>query len=167
MRLEALPTNVSNIIEYRLLDNDQPKLKLKYNTLQHSVRIYANDTRRLFFLQQQPGFLRSKTVFTNEYGVEIGKLSADKWNGSHYVIELEGKKYHIGFRNHPAAELVVYSKNINQPLITCALHVDDARPSANFDSEDNDESSSLLLALCWYLFLPVAGENAATYSYTA
>jgi hypothetical protein len=70
MKWETLPTTVSNIIEYRLMDNNQQKLTLKYNTLQLSVRMYSNDTRRLFFLQQQPGILRSKTVFTNEYGVE-------------------------------------------------------------------------------------------------
>lgn len=163
MRLEALPTNVSNILEYRLLDNDQPKLRLKYNTLQHSVRVYANDMHRLFFLQQQPGLLRSKTVFTNEYGVEVGRLSTDKWNGSHFVMELDGKKYHIGVRS---SKLVVYTKNIDQPLIICDLDTGKGLPFINVDPMDGDGASSLLLAVCWYLFLPVPGKDAATY-YTA
>jgi hypothetical protein len=91
--------------------------------------------------------------------LKIGKLSTDKWYSNHYTVELEGKKYHVAFRNNPLAELVVFRKNINEPLLTCGLVINSSEPSVNFNPEDNNEISSLLLALCWYIFLPVAKDT--------
>ncbi len=155
MRWETVPTNISDLEEYQLTDGDQVRVTVKYNAQQHTARINTNDSKRMFFIQQHAGILKSKTVFTNEYGVEIGKLSTDNFHNNIYTLDLQGKKYHIAYRHDSDNELVVYKKSVNDPIAKCGMQAENNKTYEDLSSKAFTNLSSLILGLCWYLFSPV------------
>lgn len=133
-----------SVQKYHLVEGVSKKAVLKYNLLQQSVRVSNDDTQRVFFLERT-GFWNNKTIFKNEYGLEIGKMSFEK--GFHAgALEVDGKKYHYVIQDN---ELVIYDE-LSQPVLTCDL-------SSSGYKADQD-LSSLVLGLCWY-FYPTNGEQ--------
>ena len=136
-----------SVQKYHLLEGLSQKAVLKHNLLQQSVRISNDDTQRVFFLERS-GFWNNKTIFKNEYGLEIGKMSFEK--GFHAgSIEVDGNKYHYIIQEAPSQLLVIYDE-LSQPILTCDL-------SAAGYTPDQD-LSSLLLGLCWYAY-PSIGQQ--------
>ena len=134
--------------EYHLLDNDSTRATLKYNTHQQVARIRSEDNYGIFFIERTGGFI-NKTIFKNEYGQEIGKLSFDKRHSHAGPIELDGKKFHYSFQNNPFAELLIYQKDNSHPLISSRLKNADDQSSVVFTSVSNEEYACLLLSMCW------------------
>lgn len=154
----------STLQEYHLMDDENCRVVIKYNPRQHSARITCGIHQRLFFIETT-GSLIQKTIFTNEYGLGIGSLTQDSVIGNKGMVIINEKKYHYTLNNNPLAELVIYDKNINDPLVSCGLQTSNSITSiALSNNTDSSDNSCLLLGLCWYLFLPVAKENVAAYA---
>jgi len=150
--------------EYHLIDNGECKVILKFNPQQKSARINCVNQQRLFFIKSA-GVLTGKYVFTNEYGVEIGNLSQDKRSTNGGTVNIESKKYHYEISNNPLAELSIYENNSSRSLVTLGLTIAHNRAGLSIaKNTEQADHSSLLLALCWYLFLPVAKENVIEYA---
>jgi hypothetical protein len=133
-----------SVQKYHLVEGMAKKAVLKYNLLQQSVRVSNDDTQRVFFLERT-GFWNNKTIFKNEYGLEIGKMSFEK--GFHAgAIEVDGNKYHYVIQEN---ELVIYNE-LSQPILTCDLSAAGYKP--------DQDLSSLVLGLCWY-FYPSTGQQ--------
>jgi hypothetical protein len=143
-----------SVQKYHLVEGASQKAVLKYNLLQQSVRISNEDTQRVFFLERT-GFWNNKTIFKNEYGLEIGKMSFEK--GFHAgTIEVDGNKYHYVIQDNALQQLVIYD-DLSNPILTCDLNTAGYKP--------DQDLSSLLLGLCWYLF-PAAGQQSPPRVYT-
>lgn len=150
--------------EFHLMDDNHCKVILKFNPQQKSARINCVNQQRLFFIKNA-GVLTGRYIFTNEYGVEIGSLSHDKRNINGGTVSIESKKYHYEITNNPLAELSIYDNDSNRSLVTCSLTVADNKGGISFaKNAEHADHNSLLLALCWYLFLPVAKENVIEYA---
>ena len=146
--------------EYHLLESNQSKVILKYNSEQRSARISCANQQRLFFIQST-GALTGKYIFTNEYGMQIGHISIDKRNYSGGNVTIESKKYHYEI----SEALTIYDSNTQRPLVTCALSADNGAGILPFGKQPNSiDIISLILAHCWYLFLPVIKENILEYA---
>jgi hypothetical protein len=65
-----------------------PSLQLDYNGAHASFRIQVNNSRRLFFFEQD---VFQKVLFKNEYGVVIGQLFFSKPDSG--IIKIDGKRY--------------------------------------------------------------------------
>lgn len=128
-----------SVLKYHLMDGDAKKAELKYNLLQQSIRVSNDDTQRVFFLERS-GFWNNKTIFKNEYGLEIGKMSFEK--GFHSGgIEIDGSKFHYLLEENPGQQLIICDDHMN-PVLTCDL-------SASGYKRDQD-LSSLILGLYWF-----------------
>lgn len=152
--------------EYRLLEEEKCRLVVKYNHSQHSARISCDGHYSLFFIEKHHS-LHAKTIFKNEYGLEIGKIDQERWHSNKGVIEIQDSKYYYSYRNTPLAELVIYDEDGITELVTCGLNVEQNNaPSAIMtkNTEQQIENSCFLLGLCWYLFLPVAKENIPAFA---
>lgn len=152
--------------EYRLMDDEICKVIVKYSPQQHSARITCGTHQRLFFIETSGSF-KPKTVFKNEYGLEIGSLAQESLLGSKGTVIINEKKYHYTLKNDPLATLMIYDKNPDQPLVSCGLKTDYNNNEAAIALSNNtkgQDNSCLLLGLCWYLFLPVAKENVVEYA---
>ena len=74
--------------------------------------------------------------------------------------------FYYSIHNNPLAELVIYKESIDQPSVICGLNVHEGDTSVHFEKDKNRTFShpSLLMALCWYMFLPVAKEKTADFA---
>jgi len=107
-----------SVQKYHLVDGVEKKAELKYNLLQQTVRVSNDDSQRVFFLERS-GFWNNKTIFKNEYGLEIGKMTFEK--GFHAgAIEIDGNKFHYTIEDNPEQHLIIYDDHM-QPLLTCDL----------------------------------------------
>src|SRR5688572_30353852 len=114
-----------SVQKYQLVEGASQKAVLKYNLLQQSVRVSNDNVQRVFFLERS-GFWNNKTIFKNEYGLEIGKMSFEK--GFHSgTIEVDGNKYHYSIQENAAQELVIYNE-LSQPVLTCDLSASGYKP---------------------------------------
>ncbi len=158
--------NISPLQEiYRLTNNDKKLLTLNFHQATNSARLeYAKEKRVL--LIRKEGFLRSKSVLRNEYGVRLGQLSHEKTNSSEGTIEVGEEKFLYTIKDNSRTELVIYRDNIEHPFVICDLKVDNA--DSDFQPKKPIQLSAsqhfLVMALCWYMTLPVAKENMLEYA---
>jgi hypothetical protein len=148
--------------EYHLMDNDECKVVLKYNPRHQSSRISSGSHQRLFF-NESTGSLTGKTIFKNEYGIEIGSFVTEKWNNMEGIVTIEQKKYRYHLQNNPQIELLIYDSNLQSPLASCKPNPDNGNTQIALVNTGIN-NSCLLLGLCWYLSLPVAKERAIEYA---
>ncbi len=149
--------------EYHLTEQESIKAIVKYNPAHRSARITIGDRHRLFFIESA-GSLTGKYIFKNEYGLEVGTMSNDKW-GKEGSIIIESKKFTYKINNNPLAELTIYDGNTQKPLVSCGLATGINGTSLSLSQQTNNaDNNYLLLGLCWFLFLPVAKENIVEYA---
>jgi hypothetical protein len=149
MNWEIISNQHSSLQEYRLVDENECKLSLKYNPRHQSVRVTSGPNHRLFFLEST-GSLNDKSILKNEYGLEIGNLISDKPLNKNGSVMMDSRKYyyHISDDN-----LLFYKSNPHQPLITCNIKFADPLKFANKLSSLDIRCT--VLGLCWYVILQV------------
>ncbi|MEO7982740.1 MAG: hypothetical protein ABI688_01535, partial [Bacteroidota bacterium] len=153
MRWEIVASTSNNEI-YHLYKDDKKLLTLTLNPFSHTARVECDKQKRVFLIRKE-GFLRNRTVLCNEYGVKIGELGLE--NKEHFIDINEERFFYIT-HNNPLAELVLYKESKENPFVTCGLNVTEGNPAVHFtkDKQLSDTSHpGLLMALCWYMFLPV------------
>ena len=160
MNWEVISNERSSLQEYRMIDNNDCKVVIKYNPLHQSARITSGNHHRLFFLEST-GSLSGKTIFKNEYGMEIGNLVHDKFHPKEGSLMIETKKYQYQLQNNPLPELVIFENNFRKPVANCNIPISTMSIQNSFSANSNQviDNNCYLLGLCWYLFLPQAKEK--------
>lgn len=162
MRWEMTTSANGNEV-YHLYKLDKKILTLSYNPFSGAARVHCDNEKRVFLISKE-GVRRPKTVLLNEYGVKIGELGTED---SESFIDVNGERFYYKMQNNPLAELVLYKESKNQPFVTCSLGASNGTAEVNF-TKDKILSSAphpgLLMALCWYMFLPVAKENVVEFA---
>jgi hypothetical protein len=137
--------------QYELWHDEKKLLSLEYHSFTSSARIEYEDTRRVFLLRKE-GLLRNRIALRNEYGVRIGRLTFDKSKPNEGLLELDNKKFSFGMQNGEKGGLEIRSED-NQPLVHCGMGSDQKVTTSRVPGQ---AENFLLMALCWYLFLPQA-----------
>ena len=151
--------NVSNGYSgdhYELWKNDKKLVSLYISNHTKTTRIECADDKRLFFIEKK-GFLNSRTVIKNEYGILVGEVLGETREAEKGIIELDGKRYEYSFTENTNGELVIFEENTNNPLVSCNLssdHDEVAAVAKKSKSLHDTKYPSLLMALCWYLLKP-------------
>lgn len=162
MRWETIKTT-PDLEEYHLYKDDQKRLTLFYNPFSNSARVECNKEKRIFLIRKE-GFRRNKTVIRSEYGIKIGEFGQEN---KKMFIEVNGERFFYTTHNNPLAELVLFKESKDQPFVSCGLHNNNGTAGILFKKEKNlgdMPHPGLLMALCWYMFLPVAKENTAEFA---
>ena len=152
MNWDIIRNPQSSLQEYRLINNNDCKVILKYNPRHQSVRTTSGNNHGLFFLETT-GSLSDKIIFKNEYGIEVGNLVYDKLRGKNGSALINQKKYHYEITDE---ELLIYTSDLTQVLTRCSL-----QSSPTFDSNilpvnfSHNDIRCMILGLCWFLVLPV------------
>jgi predicted glycosyltransferase len=154
MRWEPVSANSTNEI-YHLWHNDKKLLTLTLHPFSNTARVESSEEKRVMLIRKE-GFLRNKTILRNEYGVKIGELG--KENGSRF-IDLNNERFYYDISTGSKPELVIYKNSPEEPTIKCGLSNSGPQFLFENDREQSTSESGLLMALCWYLFQPVASEN--------
>jgi hypothetical protein len=148
---------------YELWHHEKKLLTLDFHPATNSARIKYAGEKRVFLIRKE-GFLRSKTVLCNEYGIRLGHLVHE--NKENFV-ELNHEKFFYTIHDNPTTELIIYKESIDNPLVICGLNVNNSSAPVRITKEKNlpvNSHSSLILALCWYMFQPVAEETRLEYA---
>jgi hypothetical protein len=103
MNWEIINNERFSLMEYRLMDQGDCKVIIKFNPRHQSARISCGNQHRLFYFESA-GSLSGKTIFKNEYGMEIGNLVHDKFHPKYGSLVIKNKKYQYALQNNPAAE---------------------------------------------------------------
>ncbi|MEJ7586055.1 MAG: hypothetical protein WKI04_00700 [Ferruginibacter sp.] len=159
MKWEVISNERSSLKEYRLIDNNDCKVVIKYNPLHRSARITSGNHHRLFFFESG-GSLSGKTVLKNEYGMEIGNLVHDKFHSREGTLVLDSKKYQYQLQQTTSAELVIYETDPQKPVASCGIPSNKNILQNLFSTSTQAiDNNCYLLGLCWYLFLPMVKDN--------
>ncbi|MFT3824745.1 MAG: hypothetical protein QM731_12525 [Chitinophagaceae bacterium] len=155
MKWTLISKPANTLQEYHLVQDGEIKAVIKYNPAQQTVRISDPGKQRLLFLERT-GFWNKQTVLQNEYGVNIGRLQKDPWNGNVGVIDIDGHHYNYSItQGNSLPELVIYEKDITSPLATCNLQ----EPSGFSLKKDIQKYTNLLLGLCWCVLAPITSRT--------
>jgi hypothetical protein len=138
---------------YELWDNTKKILSLVFNSDLNTARIEHKENKRMFMMERV-GFLKSKTILKNEYGVKVGQFGSEKWNSPEGFIDLDNERYYYSISNELLPELVIYKSQKTNPLLTCGLGDPQTKPKIGFSAREN-KYACILMAVCLYLFKPV------------
>lgn len=140
--------------EYHLMQNDDYKMLLKFNPMQHSARFSCGGKFHRLFYFETTSQANYKTVFTDQYGMETGCIVLDKiYDGGGTVI-LDGKKFHYHLQDFPGLKLVVYETNPAKPIVSCSI---------SFNKNDA-LINCFILGVCWYILLQVPKEQPVEFA---
>ena len=159
MRWELVSSDARQEV-YHLFKNDKKILTLIINPFSNTARVECANEKRVFQLRKE-GFLRNKTVIRNEYGIKIGELGQENKEN---FIDVNNERFNYNIEEAPLAKLVLYKEAKDKPFVTCGLSAGEGSPGVNFKKDKSLGTAShpgLLMALCWYMFLPVAKEVEA------
>jgi hypothetical protein len=157
MRWESA-ANTSNNEVYHLCKDDKKILTLTFNPFSNSARVECEKEKRVFFIRKE-GFRRNKIILRNEYGIKIGELGQENKEN---FIDVNDERFYYATNNNPLAELVLYKESKDHPFVTCGLSTKEGDTAVKFTKDKKLSDAThpgLLMALCWYMFLPVAKEN--------
>ena len=160
MRWENASATDNNEI-YHLWNKDRKLLTLTFHPFSNSARVECAEEKRVFLIRRE-GFFRNKTVLRNEYGIKIGELGQE--NEANF-IDVNGERFYYHVHNNPLAELVLYKESKERPVIVCGLNVNNGKTAVHVEKKKETVSQpGLLMALCWYMFMPVAKENVPEFA---
>ncbi len=158
-------TNKNGFEFFELWKGAKKLMTLELNLFSQTAKIECYSSRRIFKIDKE-GFLRHKTIFKNEYGVKVGELSLENWFSHEGLILLNNERYRYTIQNNSLPELIIYNKGSQKTLISCGLQLNNGNTGIDFKHYNNTEKQSVfLMALAWFLFLPVAKENVTTLVY--
>lgn len=163
MRWESAASSTPDHETYHLYKDDRKILSLVLNPFSNTARVECEQEKRVFLIRRE-GFLRNKLVIRNEYGIKMGELGQE--NKARF-IDINNERFYYTVQNNPLAELVLYKETKEKPFVTCGLKTDNSNPSVEFTRNSQLSGTShpgLLMALCWYMFLPVTKENVAAFA---
>lgn len=162
MNWEIISSGIGNKV-YALWSNGRKLLTLSFNSSSNFVKIECDGEKRSFMMRYE-GFLKNKMVMRNEYGVRIGYVSIENATAEReHMIDFNDEKLHYTITDGEEPQVIIYKDSADNPIATCALRLDNdktmlpsLKPSAT--------QQSLLLALCWYLFLSVGNSRVLEYA---
>ena len=161
MNWEIINNERFSLMEYRLMDQGDCKVIIKFNPRHQSARISCENQHRLFYFESA-GSLSGKTIFKNEYGMEIGNLVHDKFHPKYGSLVIGTKKYQYALQNNHAAEWGVYENGLPNHLSCFSISANDF--SAGKLAMD---TNCCLLGFCCFLFLTTSKEKVLKYSTTS
>jgi hypothetical protein len=139
---------------FELWGDDKKLAGISFSNNTRIARFVSNLSKRLFFFEKK-GLITPKAVIKNEYGIKMGTVEEIKPGRG--FVELNEKKYSFVYNENNNGELVLYDEAMQNNLLTCSFNsvaASFSKPKSLLDSK----FPSLLMALCWYAFLP---HNAA------
>ncbi len=152
MQWETISANSSNEV-YELRHKDKKLLTLILHPFSNTARVECEEEKRVFLIRRE-GFLRNKTVLRNEYGIKIGELGLENKES---FIDVNNERFYYSIQESTSPKLLLYKETKEHPTLVCGLNIDDGKTSVQLQNKSNTSSqTSLLMALCWYMFLPVA-----------
>lgn len=144
---------------YALWNNGRKLATLAFQSDSSFARIEYGNEKRAFILRYE-GLFRNKMVMRNEYGVRLGQVNAESKEN---FIDLNDERLFYTIEEGKEPKLIVYKESPDKPLAVCALRLENEKGTLS-SVRPTATTYSLLLALCWYMFSPVAKEQVPEFA---
>lgn len=146
---------------YVLKHNDELILTMNFEYDNKGVKAKCQSSSETFVIENESFWKRNILIKENE--VIIAKTTTDKWFSSLSTLEIRGQKIKFKYRNNYLAELVFFTEIEQNHLLSCGLKPDKKGMIETVldlgESLVNNPLKPYLLAICWYIFKPIAEEN--------
>lgn len=109
------------------------------------------------FQIKRTGIWKTTVEVSNKAGIVVAKTYNEKWFANSAVLEYGGKKYKLLLHNNPMAEFAIMDED--KVLLAYGLQMENKKPTVLIKG-DESQNNPLLDFLLWYLFMPIASENA-------
>lgn len=152
MNWETVTTDLEQKV-FALWNNGRKLLTMVSNSNSNFVRLECGGEKRHFQIRYE-GFLRNRMVMRNEYGVRIAQVKTE--NKQHFV-ELNDQRYYFSLTGEGESRLAIYDESMEKPMAVCEMEVTKDK-SVLRSVKKTAMHQSLLMALCWYLFVSVSKE---------
>jgi len=146
--------NGSSLENFELWRDENKLADLSFSKHTRFARIDSNLGKRIFSFEKR-GFLSSKEIIKNEYGIKIGEVEEARPGSGKGHVELDGKKYLFVYNENHSSELMLYDEFRQKKLLTCSFNTI-TNSFSQTKSLFNSKFPGLLLVLCWYVFQPHA-----------
>jgi hypothetical protein len=153
MNWETVASGLGNKA-YALWNDGRKLLTLGFQASSNFVKIESGGEKRAFTIRYE-GFLRSKMVMRNEYGVKIGYVANENREN---LIAFHDEKLYYSIINEGEPRVIIFKESPDKPLAVCALKLENEKNILPA-TKTSATHQSLLLALCWYLLSPVASQQ--------
>ncbi len=145
---------------YELWNEEHCLVSLSINPFSQTTILQCADSRRQFKIEKE-GFLRSRTIIKNEYGVKIGQLGLDNWFSDNGYVDFNMQRFHFQVTQNNPRQIIIYKHHSRNPLIICELSQEIGMSSnAIAQTDELDKSPCLLMAICWFMFMPAGKQYA-------
>lgn len=132
--------------DYILKEESKAVLKFRYKNDLHIARLETENEKRVLKIYDE-GLLKTKLVLKNEYGVRIGSLFYDNFSDTRGSVDIENTRFRFDVQQGEKPQLDIYKGSRRNHVYSCQLAFD------NNSKETRQQSSSLIIAVSWYLFL--------------
>lgn len=150
---------------FDLIENDKTTLQMtfNYNKKGHPVSCKGSG---LNFSIIREGFWKSNILIKENEQI-IGRTYTEKWFSKYSTLDIKGQQIKYKYRNNSLAELVFFVENEANFILTCGLKTNkDKKVDVELNVGQGFEQNPLkyyILAICWYIFYPIAQENTLDY----
>ena len=153
---ETFPQDGRKQLIVALWKDNKSVLSMIYDVLLHTARLESNGIKRLFMVYLE-GKRQQKIVFKNEYGFDAAVIDSTVASPEYGCIEVYEKLYYYNLSCFKDGQLSVYENIGGKPLISFAMQVTEVNTIGNAAPNrlPADYFNCLLMAVCWYLQLPV------------
>jgi len=135
MKWLAINSNLHHEI-YELWTTKDKLLTVNYHREKGTLRITSNNEKRVFLIGKE-GFLRTRTVLRNEYGIRMGQLYHESIEDNQGRIEIYDEEFNYLVQNNFPRRTAIYKDA--EMLVVCEL------------PPDSQSNNLLILLLCWYI----------------
>ncbi len=154
MRWEKVSSNSTNEV-YQLREKDKNLMTFTFHPFSNTGRIECEIEKRVFLIRKE-GLLRNRTVMRNEYGIKLGELGVEN---KETFIDVNDERYFYTITGGDTPQLVLYKESVDEPFLVCGLNLNNGKGSVKLEKSQSASYPSLLMALAWYMFLPMAQQQ--------
>ncbi len=131
--------------------------RMNLDTNSTSIKAYCTLENKNYLIQRT-GFWKNSLEVLNEQGELIAKTYREKWFSNESKLEMDHKKYTLTLRNNPIAEWAIMDDKTT--LLAYGLMVEKGKTHIKISAAP-DHENVLMDYLLWFLFYPIAVENAS------
>lgn len=146
---------------YVLKHNNEVILKMHFDYDNKGVKATCQSISKTFVIEAE-SFWKSN-ILIKENEIIIAKTTTDKWYSSLSTLEINEQKIKFKYRNNPLAEIVFFTETEENLLLSCGLKPDKKGMTETVinlaEALIENPIKPYLLAICWYIFKPIAEEN--------
>ncbi len=146
---------------YVLKHNDEVILKMHFDYNNKGVKATCQSSSKIFLIETE-SFWKSN-ILIKENEIIIAKTTTEKWYSSISTLEINEQKIKFKYRNNPLAEIVFFTETEENLLLSYSLKPDKKGMTETVikleEALVENPIKPYLLAICWYIFKPIAEEN--------